>query len=656
MNFFEAQDRARRTSRRLVGAYIVATITIVLAVTALVGIALFNFTAAGFDYATSAGVTKGDFIVDQRAALIGTALLTTLFILGATLYRTSVLSAGGGRVATDMGGTLVPADVQDPLRRRLRNVVEEMAIASGVPVPEIYVLEEENSINAFAAGYTPSDAAVAVTRGTLELLDRDELQGVIAHEFSHVLNGDMRLNIRMMGVLFGIMVIGLIGRLIVRGGYHRSIVSSRRDRGAPVALAIGLGLIIIGGIGVFFARIIKAGVSRQREHLADASAVQFTRQSSGIANALKKIGGYSAGSRITSKDPEEISHMLFGEGANFNRLFATHPPLVERIQALDPSFKASDFPRVDVRERGASVRADALQSDRTMGITSALASGGTVVLPDSIAETVGQPEIEHIEYAQHLRQSVPESLYDAAHSSEFAYLLTIALILDRDGSTLQRQLSLVQEQLGADRARLVRHYYDDLARTGAEYRLPLLSIAFPALKLRPSQQLSYLVSLATRIIEIDGVVDFYEFCFYRVLMSNLGQAIDPSGRRQGVRARKKDLQPAAIDLLRVLASYGNQSEEDRKAAFHAGLATLGPWARQYDYEANQQSYTVAVLDQSLDILLGLNSKGKEALLKAISATASHDGKLSIGEAELIRAVCATLDYPLPPILVHRSGA
>ncbi len=655
MNFFEAQDRARRTSRRLVGAYIASTIAIVLAVTTLVGVVLFNYSRAGYDYAASAGLTTGDFIAQQQTVLIGTAVLTTLFILGASLFKTAALSGGGGRVATDMGGTLVPADVQDPLRRRLRNVVEEMAIASGIPVPEIYVLEEEIGINAFAAGYTPSDAAVAVTRGTLELLERDELQGVIAHEFSHILNGDMRLNIRLMGVLFGIMVLGLVGRLIIRGGYHRSIVSSRRDRGHAVTLAIGLGLVIVGAIGVFFARIIKAGISRQREFLADASAVQFTRQSSGIANALKKIGGFNGGSKITSRDPEEVSHMLFGQGASSMRLFATHPPLMQRIQALDPSFKASDFPRVNLRERSASMHPDAVHSGLAGDITTALADGGAAYLPESIAETVGQPESEHIEYAQHLRQSVPDSLYDAAHSSEFAYLLTIALILDRDGSTLDRQLSLVKEQLGAERASRVQRYFEDLADTGDEYRLPLLSIAFPALKLRPNQQLSYLVSLATRIIEIDGEIDFYEYCFYRILMSNLGHAIDPSGRRSAVRVRKKELRPASVNLLRVLASYGHASEQSSDNAFRAGVATLGPWAAQYNYAADDGSYTVAVLDRSLDVLLGLNSKGKESLLRAISATAGHDGKLSVGEAELIRAVCATLDYPLPPILVHRES-
>ena len=647
MNFFAAQDKARQASRRLVGAYIVATIFIVIGVTAIVGFALYSFTDAGHGYA------PGDFARSNSGILIATALLTTLFILGASIFKTSVLSSGGGAVAAQMGGTLVPADVQDPLRRRLRNVVEEMAIASGVPVPEIYVLEEESGINAFAAGYTPSDAAVAVTRGTLELLDRDELQGVIAHEFSHILNGDMRLNIRLMGVLFGIMALGLIGRLIVRGGYHASIVSSRRDRGTPVVLIIGLGLAILGGIGMFFARVIKAGVSRQREYLADASAVQFTRQSGGIANALKKIGGYSEGSLIQAADPEEVSHMLFGSGSKLMAMFATHPPLVERIQALDPSFKESDFPHVDPRQhrtqpRGRSEAGSAFAGD----VTTALASGGAQVLAESIADTVGQPENEHVEYAQHLRQSIPASLYDAAHSAEFAYLLTIALILDRTGHALDRQLALAREQLGIERATLLRRYYDELVNIGPEYRLPLLAIAFPALKLRPSQELSYLVSLATRMIEIDGEIDLYEFCFYRIMMSNLGQSVDPSGRRKALRSRRSDLQSSTIGLLRILADYGHEDDEQSRAAFMTGIDTLGAWAQEHDYQSDRK-YTISVLDHSLDVLLGLNSKGKESLLRAISATAGHDGKLTVTEAELIRAVCATLDYPLPPILVHK---
>jgi len=647
VNFFVAQDKARQASRRLIAAYIVATILIVAGITAIVGFALYTFTDTGYGYA------PGEFVRNNTGILIATALLTTLFILGASMFKTSVLSSGGGAVATQLGGTLVPADVQDPLRRRLRNVVEEMAIASGVPVPEIYVLEEESGINAFAAGYTPSDAAVAVTRGTLELLDRDELQGVIAHEFSHILNGDMRLNIRLMGVLFGIMVLGLIGRLIVRGGYHASIVSSRRDRGTPVVLVIGLGLAILGGIGMFFARVIKAGVSRQREFLADASAVQFTRQSAGIANALKKIGGYSEGSLIQAADPEEVSHMLFGSGLKLSGMFATHPPLIKRIQALDPNFKESDFPRVDPRQQPMQATAAGETGSAFAGdVTTALASGGAQVLAESIAETVGQPEVEHVEYAQHLRHSIPTDLYDAAHSAEFAYLLTIALILDRTGDVVDRQLTLAREQLGAERAKLLRRYYEKLMDTGPEFRLPLLGIAFPALKLRPRQELSYLVSLTTRMIEIDGEIDLYEYCFYRIMMTNLGKAKDPSGRRKALRSRRSDLQASAVELLRILADYGHKDDEESRAAFNTGINTLGSWAQDYAHISDRQ-YTISVLDHSLDVLLGLNSKGKESLLRAISATAGHDGKLTVTEAELIRAVCATLDYPLPPILVHK---
>jgi len=648
VNFFSAQDQARKVSRRLVLAYILATVLIVAGVAVIVTFALVSTSRTGW------GQSPWSYASQNWAVPALAALLTALFIFGASMFKTAALSSGGGAVASQMGGTLVPADVRDPLRRRLRNVVEEMSIASGVPVPEIYVLEEESSINAFAAGFAPSDAAVAVTRGTLELLDRNELQGVIAHEFSHILNGDMRLNIRLMGVLFGIMALGLIGRLIVRGGYHTSLVSSRRDRGAPVVLVVGLGLAILGGIGMFLARVIKAGVSRQREFLADASAVQFTRQSEGIANALKKIGGYSHGSLIKAKDPEEVSHMLFGNGSKLSGIFATHPPLVERIQALDPSFKESDFPRVDARQHRQVSSSDRETTSGFAGdVTTAIAGGGAQVLAESIAQTVGQPDNEHVEYAQYLRQSIPESLYDAAHSSEFAYLLTIALILDRSGNVVDRQLGLAREQLGTERAELLRRYYDELVSTGAEYRLPLLEIAFPALKLRPEQELGYLVSLATRMIEVDGEIDLYEYCFYRILMSNLGKAVDPSGRRQALKSKRKNLQASTIGLLRVLADYGHSDEDERNAAFTTGIETLGPWAQDYHYESDR-NFTVAVLDHSLDVLLGLNSKGKESLLRAISATAGHDGELTITEAELIRAVCATLDYPLPPILVHRS--
>lgn len=647
MNFFEAQDRARRATQWLVFVYIVATVIIVIGITLIVGFALFGTSLDGYRYSFTG------MLAANPVPLLITALLTTLFIVGASIYKTSILAAGGGRVAQDMGGTAVPASVQDPLRRRLRNVVEEMAIASGVPVPEIYVLEEESSINAFAAGYTPGDAAIAVTRGTLELLDRDELQGVIAHEFSHVLNGDMRLNIRMMGVLFGILVLSLIGRMIVRGGYHARLMSSRRDRGTPVILIIGLGLAIFGGIGVVFARIIKAGVSRQREYLADASAVQFTRQTGGIANALKKIGGYSEASYLKAADPEEVSHMLFGSGARFFGLFATHPPLADRIRALDPSFRESDYPVVKPRSLSDTMAEDGI-SAMAPGAPGAVPAADAMDLPQSLVDAAGHPNSQHVAYAQQLRQSIPDSLYDAAHSVELALLLAVALIIDRSGESSERQLALAEEQLGAERARVVRRLYDELSETSPEYRLPLLEIAFPALKLRPEAQLEYLVKLASRMIDVDGEVDLYEYCFYRVLRTNLGQAIDPSGRSGARRMARRDLRQAAIDLLAVLADYGHDDDARSELAFEAGKARFGKWAGDHTY-SSREHYSLATLDRSLDVLAALNGKGRRAMLEAITTVAVHDGDVTIAEAELIRTICASLDVPLPPLLTgHRQ--
>ena len=647
MNFFDAQDKARRSSRRLVFIYLLATGSIVAGVTLIVALATYSFTSL------NQGMTFGLFLANYAGMLALFAIFMVLVIVGATAFKTAMLSSGGGKVAESLGATQVPPNIKDPKLQRLRNVVEEMAIASGVPVPDIYVLEHEIGINAFAAGYETGDAAVAVTRGALEVLDRQELQGVIAHEFSHILNGDMRLNIRLMGVLFGIMVLALVGRTILRGGRWGAF-SSRRGNGAPVILATGVALMILGWIGIFFARIIKASVSRQREYLADASAVQFTRQTDGIANALKKIGGYSENSYFQATDPEEVSHMLFGTGSRLSGLFATHPPLTERIQALDPGFKPSDYPVVDRRTYRA-VADEPQVAGFDDGMTTAMASGTTTNLTETIAEMVGDPEQEHIAYATGLRRSVPEVLYDAAHSHELSYLLVIALILDRSGRARDRQLGIATERLGPERVRIIREYFDAIEQAGREYRLPLLDISFPALKRRPDAELNYLLDLANRLIEVDGHIDLYEYCFYRILVGNLRQSMQPLARRKSTSDRRRSVREAAVELLRVIAHHGHDNVAERQRAFEAGIATFGKWGSRYAFDAGYV-FSIPALDRSLETLLALNGDGKRMLLEAITATVMSDKTLSVRETELIRAICASLDCPLPPILTAELAA
>ena len=637
MNFFDAQDRSRRTSRWLVVVFLLATAAIIGAVTLIVAAALALLQPEG-----ALGVMNGDWLAGN-AGLLGTVALATGGAIGlASLYRTARLSDGGGQVARELGATPVPTDVQDPLRLRLRNVVEEMAIASGVPVPEIYVLEEEPGINAFAAGFNSGDAAIAVTRGTLETLDRDELQGVVAHEFSHILNGDMRLNIRLMGLLFGILAIALAGRMVLHGTRHVRLSGRSGRGGAPVVLVVGVGLFLIGSIGVLFARLIKAGVSRQREYLADASAVQFTRQTRGIAGALKKIAAASAGSRFRAADPEEVSHMLFAFGGrSFTRLMATHPPLGKRILALDPSFDPESL-------GGMAVDGGAAAEEGRIADLAADAGAGEVSLDgERIAASIGNPGQEQVAFAGRLRRTIPEEVGHAAHSRDGAVLLALALVLNADPAARRRQSALLESRIGAARTRRVERLYEEAAALGPLYRLPLLELAFPALKDRPQAQLSFVIDLGEELSALDGRLDFYEYCFTRTLRGHLSEALAPraEARREGTGIGRRDARTAVHRLLATLAAHGARSEDASRRAYAAGIETLdGDWPAYRPLTEWQRE-----LDASLHTLRHLSGAARRRVVVALVAVIRHDRRTTLAEAELLRAVCAMLDCPLPPL-------
>src|SRR5690606_14460937 len=402
-----------------------------------------------------------------------------------------------------------PQDSTDPSLRRLRNVVEEISIASGVPVPGLYVLANEAAINAFAAGYSTSDAAVAVTRGALERLNRDELQGVIAHEFSHVLNGDMRLNIRLMGVLFGILMISLIGRKVLYLGGGRS-------RNAAAVMVAALVALAVGSIGMFFARMIKASVSRSRERLADASAVQFTRQTAGLAGALKKIAGLPAGARLSDRaDAEEASHMLFGDGVGFSGLFATHPPILERIQALDPGFRGEQLEQL--RSQWSLQPPSGLEEDRMMGLDvrrGALpaADARLDVTPPMVSAQVGAPEADDYQRADAIVHGMPGALAALARSREAVRPLVLGLLLDGDAGIRGQQLAGITARLGDAVARGAAALHDgELAALHPMQRLPLASLAFPVLRRRPRPELEDFLDTVHAVVHCDGRVSLFEY-------------------------------------------------------------------------------------------------------------------------------------------------
>lgn len=654
MDFFEHQDAARRNTRYLILLFLLATVGIVLAVDVAAGV-IFGVVA---NDASSAAFT-GAWVADNAGLFTATSLGTLSFIGLSSAYRIASLSAGGGTVARKLGGVPVTADTRDPLRKRLHNVVEEIAIASGVPVPEVFVLEKEAGINAFAAGFNTSDAVVAVTRGTLETLTRDELQGVIAHEFSHILNGDMRLNMRLIGVVFGILALGIIGRTVLRATRHVRVGSRSEKGGAAVAgiMAMGLTLFVVGYIGVFFGRLIKAGVSRQREYLADASAVQFTRQTDGIAGALKKIGAMSQGSILKETESEEVSHMLFATGSKLASLWATHPPLADRIRALDPAFKSEDLERLAAEMYAARARE---YTEREPAQPEPEAQRGwfpgmIAVTPDAITDIVGNPGLEHVMQAALLRAAIPPALLEGAHNPAQVVLLTAALLLDKREEVRNRQLTLIDARLGQGAASVAEQWFQQVRQLGFEHRLPLLEIVFPVIKQRPIEDIHAVSDLCEELMQVDGLIDTFEFTLTGVLRTHLRDAQSPAAAGKG-NARLAQLHVPIQTVFSIVAGTGHTSEGEAREAYVRGVRSLGkadPTIEGALDAGRFAAYSPAAaggLEPALQELDTLTVRDKAELLKGLVETIMHDGQITVGEAEVLRAICAMLHCPLPPLV------
>lgn len=645
MNYFEAQDRSRKTTRQLVLAMLLAVVCVATSVAVIVTIALWSATATS---SITAGIGLADWLSANPQVPLWATFYTAGFIGLASLYRVIRLRQGGGHVARELGGTLVDGGQTDPLRRRLRNVVEEISIASGVPVPEIYVLEHEPSINAFAAGFSPDDAAVAVTRGTLEYLNRDELQGVIAHEFSHILNGDMRLNIRLMGPLFGVLAIGLLGRMVLRSvrlGARRS----SRNNAVPVVMVLGVGLTAVGFVGLLAGRLIKAAVSRQREYLADASAVQFTRQRDGIAGALKKIGGLQAGSALQNTDSEEVSHMLFASGfASISSWFATHPPLLKRIQAIDPRFDAAQFTQLTAPANQVEAGMD------LPGVTAGLsgtASGKPATTPLDVVNSVGNPGEAEYELARDLYQVIPATISAALESEYDALLLVPALLLHSDPEQQAAQRTLLQQQLGAERLARVRELYGALGELDAEIRLPLMELALPRLRRQPLPRLEYMQNLLNQLAASNQRVELFEYALLKMFSYYVAAVAAPRRARRWRGLDSPRIADAAVTLLRIFALHGTSAPADAARAFDNGMAALGVVAEPGTLDAAAwQQETDAALDQLRDC----TPQARARIVTALAAAALADHQVTQAESELLRCFCAILECPLPPFLPYRT--
>jgi Zn-dependent protease with chaperone function len=657
VDFFQHQEIARRSTRRLVVLFVIAVVAIVVAVN-------FAATSIYFGFLMPSGTARLAGALPTGFYFINTCIVLGL-IGGGTAYKLSALSAGGASVANLVDAREVDMTTSDLLDRRLINVVEEMAIASGVPVPRLYVMDNEPSINAFAAGHSINDAVIVVTRGTLTRLSRDELQGVIAHEFSHVLNGDMRLNLRLIGVLHGLLIVALAGRLLLEvGGRSRGGSSGRSGNAMAILFLAGIALWVLGYIGVFFGRLIKAAVSRQREFLADASAVQFTRNPDGIGGALRKIGGLTEttglGTRIDHPQAEALSHLFLGAARpTFVRgLFATHPSLEERVQriygrkqtflpapenALALSLAGDDAtralpqaPRLDVLSPVAGLVAAAAAGAAAQGeITAAV---GTVAPP------------AHREFAlDESQRATVGTLRGAASDAIHAQLIALALLVEKDSELRTQQCQLIAEAYGTEASQLADRYHDLIHQLPPGARQPLLDLAMPALRKLPAPARQRVLKLAHMLIVADGRVSIREFLLFTILNRRLGPDATKAVpvRYRSVRELPKD---AAL-VLSLIAVVRLPKRPEH--AFNAGALLLPDSNVEF---VGAEAIKLDHVSNALDRLNQLAPLAKPQLIKAATAVAFVDSETNWRAASTLRMICASLDAPLPPQIATTEAA
>ena len=632
MNFFTQQHKARQRTSLLVLYFILAIVLIVVAV---------NVAAYVIFYLSSTDTSFSAEPWFEQPYWIWISVATILVIMFGTVRDLVRLGGGGTAVAEMVGARRISSATSDPDEKRLINVVEEMSIASGTPRPALYVMDDEPAINAFVAGYRPTEAVLVVTRGALQTFDRDELQGVIGHEYSHILNGDMRLNIRLWGIVSGILLIGQIGHFLIRSLRYSG--SSRKGKGQGMAaiFVLGLALFIIGYIGLFFGRLIKAAVSRQREFLADASSVQFTRNPDGIAGALWKIKENTGGSLLNNEHAEDVSHLCFGPSLNFSleNLFATHPPLDDRIRAVDPGFIPHRKAKT-VAGPGAPAAPGA-----AMGFAG---GGGTAVTATSeqITASVGNISSAHLDFAASLHQAMPPALLEALRGEDGVACVIYGLLLAGSSTEhMNAACEIIKTRAGESTAERASKHAQQIARLGARARLPIINLALPTLKMLNQDARKKFLDTVVALIRMDKKYTLFEFTLLTILQDHLAATAHKADKAKYF--KYEDVLEELRILFTVVARTGTSSLDQVQKTFRD---IMGTFTKTPGEPVPEKICTMQCLSATLMKLGALSPLLKQSVITACADCVLHDGVVQPGEAELLQAIAASLDCPMPPLV------
>lgn len=615
MDFFEAQAKAKANTFKLLLLYMVSIFLLVL-----IFVALFVLSA----YDSQQYLSFNDYLLQSKQlalGLSGVGFVIVLVITGCiSLVKAWLMRRDGGvAIAEMLGGSLIDRGTSDATEKKILNVVDEMALASGAPVPPVYLMDDD-SINAFAAGYSPEDAVIGVTKGAVQQLNRSELQGVIAHEFSHIFNGDMRLNMTLMATLFGLVFMALIGRVFLQIGR----LGGRGNNPLAAVAVLGTLFIVVGYLGRVFGQWIKAAISRQREYLADASAVQYTRAPDSIAGALKKIGGSQDGSAIHADNADDFSHAFFASAkvSMLNRLMATHPPLEERIRRIDKHWDGQYIvPKIDSRQDGEpkvdDVTPQAEDTFATLGVA--------VVTFTEVMDSLGNPQEANVVAAQQLAAAIPGAIKKEIDSSLGAILAVLCLAADTDEEERSRQWIIVRKAYSESISQEAIKLYEIVSALPERLRLVTVDLAMPAMRELTREQYQVFRQTLKMFVDSDGKIELYEWLLLRLVLdqldANYGFKRAPKIRYKDARKVQHTVEHLAA-LLKAIESSEGLVKEDTLKQFGGVIDTL--------------------MQCSMDIRYG-------ALLVALNEVQS-DNQISRNEADVLITLSRIFGLPIPATL------
>jgi Zn-dependent protease with chaperone function len=639
VDFFGRQQAAKQASSRLLWYFIFAVSIIFIGVNALL-----YLVAVVTTHETGQGTWLWHDWSQQ--ALLGTLWL----VAGGSLLEWFLLRKGGTAVAKMLNAQAIDFASQDAVQRQFINVCEEMAIASGVPVPSLYVLPQESTINAFVAGYRAQDSVLVVTQGALIHLTRDELQAVIGHEFSHILNGDMRLNTYMLSVLAGMLAVGQVGDFLMRSptGDHP------QNKSITPFWPLGLGMWLVGYIGLVLGRLIKAAISRERENLADAASVQFTRNPDALAGALYKIGQYD--SYLSSWHAEQMSHMCFGESVSFSQWFATHPPLKLRIQTIAPTFLTRikyQKPNKASTATPASASKPKSQSSSILAFSTEMIEAPQAVTPFPITPTsdniefsfdapmttmVGELQWADLQSAQYLYRTLSVEVSRALQSTAGAKAVLFALIAQEQGCSIQDLTQFFASQNSL--MQWVSQLQQALACSDNRLALPIVELAIPRLLGLTTEERQQFMSELRRLAWLNQQLSVFEFS----LLKLIEQALN----KPKVIFREQTLQQLArpcAQWIMTLLQYGSHQPSQYARIYQQLLSPI--FALSMPAMPSPQQATLLALDATLKTFNSLNLEGKKQLINLTATTIQSDGVLHRTEYELLRVLAALLNCPMP---------